>query len=152
MGTRTTQDMLIDQVEDLVAKLNGEFEGDAEWHDRHGCESSLVDGVWVDEDGDECSESWGLDDLLEECLEGGSDARFTIGMDGSYIGVEVNWCTGGPGIWFDTNGFTVTGVWGSDKVTRSWSSDDELDVDSHYESLYREIVEAQAVRRLGYEL
>lgn len=71
---------------------------------------AIYEGNETNDDGEQAT----FYDYFEDPL----DYEYTIGADGSYIGVRVYVALGGPNVWVDTRRGEIGGAWGTDRADR----------------------------------
>jgi hypothetical protein len=71
----------------------------------------------------ECEQGEALDRFMESIL----DIDYTYNQRGDFKGAEITITCGGPSIWIDTKYKQVNGVWGSDRIERSYEDGIRLD-------------------------
>lgn len=72
--------------------------------------NSIYEGNATNDDGEQTT----FYDYFEDPL----DYEYTIGADGSYLGVRVYVTLGGPNVWIDTRRGEIGGAWGTDRADR----------------------------------
>ena len=90
--------------------------------------NAIYEGRATNDDGEQATFYDYFDDPL--------DFEYTIGADGSYLGVRVYVTLGGPNVWIDTRRGEIGGAWGTGRADRWLPSEIADEIDEIFREYY----------------
>ena len=126
----------MDDLENMCRRIAAEIEA-GERTTNYDC-PECFGALRNDDQGTVCDEcGWVGAHILDgaEWLNQRLDVEFVVQRDGTYLGARIAYTLGGPNIWIDTRTRTVSGFWGTDRASVSYSAD-AMDIDGAASELW----------------